>query len=114
MIYKFGRGTGNPLRAWDFSFKKNPFDFQTHAKQLACLLTPSVSLLVGALGIEPSLHEPESCVLPVYYAPYENFHLTLNPSLHPMFVFDFFVLNFAFFFYFFFGEFTEVFKVFLF
>ncbi|MDQ1284412.1 MAG: hypothetical protein QG620_760 [Patescibacteria group bacterium] len=24
---------------------------------------------VGALGIEPSLHEPESCVLPVYYAP---------------------------------------------
>src|SRR3990167_2641193 len=23
-------------------------------------------LLVGVLGIEPSLHEPESCVLPVY------------------------------------------------
>ncbi len=27
------------------------------------------SLLVGTLGIEPSLHEPESCVLPVYYVP---------------------------------------------
>ena len=25
---------------------------------------------VGALGIEPSLHEPESCVLPVYDAPF--------------------------------------------
>ena len=25
--------------------------------------------LVGALRIELSLHEPESCVLPVYYAP---------------------------------------------
>ncbi len=27
------------------------------------------SLLVGVLGIEPSLHEPESCVLPVYDTP---------------------------------------------
>ena len=25
--------------------------------------------MVGVLGIEPSLHEPESCVLPVYDTP---------------------------------------------
>ncbi len=25
--------------------------------------------LVGVLGIEPSLHEPESCVLPAYATP---------------------------------------------
>lgn len=31
---------------------------------------PSRSFLsVGALGIEPNLHAPEACVLPVYYAP---------------------------------------------
>ena len=29
----------------------------------------SERLLVGVLGIEPSLHEPESCVLPVYDTP---------------------------------------------
>ncbi len=26
-------------------------------------------LFVGLLGIEPSLHAPEACVLPVYYSP---------------------------------------------
>ena len=31
--------------------------------------SPCHQYSVGALGIEPSLHEPESCVLPVYYAP---------------------------------------------
>ncbi len=25
--------------------------------------------MVGMLGIEPSLHAPEACVLPVYYIP---------------------------------------------
>ena len=28
-----------------------------------------LKLLVGMLGIEPSLHAPEACVLPVYYIP---------------------------------------------
>ena len=27
---------------------------------------------VGPLGIEPSLHAPEACVLPVYYGPAKN------------------------------------------
>ena len=35
--------------------------------------------LVGVLGIEPSLHEPESCVLPAYATPAStiiDFYLT--------------------------------------
>ncbi len=28
-----------------------------------------MSNLVGLLGIEPSLHAPKACVLPVYYSP---------------------------------------------
>ncbi len=28
-----------------------------------------VFCVVGMLGIEPSLHAPEACVLPVYYIP---------------------------------------------
>jgi hypothetical protein len=42
------------------------------AKASAGYYPPSPRLwrdAIGLLGIEPSLHEPESCVLPVYYSP---------------------------------------------
>ena len=43
-------------------------------RQCECRALPAeLQAHVGALGIEPNLHAPEACVLPVYYAPYNNF-----------------------------------------
>lgn len=40
-------------------------------KREKCALTrPNArSLIVGVPGIEPGLHEPESCVIPLYHTP---------------------------------------------
>jgi len=39
------------------------------SKAVCFLKIPFNSQLVGLLGIEPSLHAPHACVLPVYYSP---------------------------------------------
>lgn len=49
------------------------------------LLWAPCSLSIGLLGIEPSLHAPEACVLPVYYSPSRRTGCTLQDSnLRPL------------------------------
>ena len=55
-----------PGRGWPGKCHRPSLQFPSYAKQFAYFI-PSIS--VGLPGIEPSLHPPEGCVLPVYYSP---------------------------------------------
>ena len=48
-----------------------------------CVLIPSALRLVGLSGIEPDLHAPHACVLPVYYSPPEEMLFVGPPGIEP-------------------------------